>query len=196
MASGSGIGDEAAAGGGSVVVVTGAASALGRRVCALAAADPAVSRVVGLDRRSSTEVVEGVRLQQLELATADLKRAMEGADVLVHLAQGEGLEPEPASGRGVGDGRLAQLVLDAASAVGIEHVVLLSSATAYGAWANNPVPLTEEAPLRPNPGVRFASEKAELERVAADWRDDHPGATVAVLRPTVTAGDEGTGWLA
>jgi nucleoside-diphosphate-sugar epimerase len=86
-------------------------------------------------------------------------------------------------------------VLDAASAVGIEHVVLLSSATAYGAWANNPVPLTEDAPLRPNPGVRFAAEKAEVERVAAEWRDDHPGATVAVLRPTVTVGDEDTDWL-
>lgn len=196
MASGSDIGTEGAAGGGSVVVVTGAASALGRRVCALATADPGVSRVVGLDRRHAPDLVDGVALQQLDLTTADLKRALEGADVLVHLAQGEGLEPELTSGEGVGDGRLAQLVLDAASAVGIGHVVLLSSATAYGAWANNPVPLTEDAPLRPNPGVRFASEKAELERVAADWRDDHPGATVAVLRPTVTAGDEGTGWLA
>ena len=181
---------------GSVIVVTGAASPLGRRVCALAAADPGVDRVLGLDRREAADVADGVALQQVDLATADLKRAFEGADVLVHLAQGEGLEVEPGGGEGVGDGRLAALVLEAASAVGIQHVVLLSSATAYGAWANNPVPLTEDAPLRPNPGVRFALEKAELERVAAEWRDDHPGATVAVLRPTVTAGDGGTGWLA
>ena len=39
---------------------------------------------------------------------------------------------------------------------GCAHVVLLSTATAYGAWANNPVPLTEDAPLRPNPGVAMA----------------------------------------
>jgi nucleoside-diphosphate-sugar epimerase len=170
----------------SVIVVTGAAGPLGRRVCALAAADPGVARVVGIDRRAASDVAEGVVLQQLDVATADLKPALEGATVLVHLAQGED----------VGDGRLAAMVLEAASAVGIEHVVVLSSALAYGAWANNPVPLTEDAPLRPNPGVPFASEKAELERVAADWRDDHPGATVAVLRPTVTAGDDGTAWLA
>jgi nucleoside-diphosphate-sugar epimerase len=87
-------------------------------------------------------------------------------------------------------------VLDAASAVDARHVVLLSSAAAYGAWANNPVPLTEDAPLRPNPGVAFASEKAEVERAAADWREDHPGATVAVLRPTRTVAPEGNGWLA
>ena len=71
-----------------------------------------------------------------------------------------------------------------------EHVVLLSSATVYGAWANNPVPLTEDAPLRPNPGVPLASEKAELERSAAEWRDAHPSATVALLRPTVTVAAE------
>src|SRR5207302_10276973 len=93
-------------------------------------------------------------------------------------------------------GRLAQRVLEAASAVTARHLVLLSSAAVYGAWANNPVPLTEDAPLRPNPGVAFAAEKAELERAAADWRDDHPGATVAVLRPTLTVAPEGSGWLA
>jgi nucleoside-diphosphate-sugar epimerase len=96
----------------------------------------------------------------------------------------------------VGDGALARRVLDAASAVGAEHVVLLSSAIVYGAWANNPVPITEDAPLRPNPGVVAASEKAELERTAAEWRDAHPAATVTILRPTVTVSADGNGWLA
>ncbi len=40
----------------------------------------------------------------------------------------------------------AHRVLEAASAVGASHLVLRSSAAAYGAWANNPVPLTEERP--------------------------------------------------
>ena len=74
--------------------------------------------------------------------------------------------------------------------------MLLSSAVVYGAWANNPVPITEDAPLRPNPGVTVASEKAELERTAAEWRDAHPAATVALLRPTVTVSADGNGWLA
>jgi nucleoside-diphosphate-sugar epimerase len=86
--------------------------------------------------------------------------------------------------------------MDAASSVGAAHLVLLSSATVYGAWANNPLPLTEDAPLRPNPGVALASEKCDLERCAAEWRDDHPAATVAVLRPTVTVAAGDNGWLA
>lgn len=78
--------------------------------------------------------------------------------------------------------------LDAAAAEGVRHVVLVSSATVYGAWAHNPVPLTENAPLRPNPGFAFAVEKAEAERILAEWHDDHPGTATCVLRPATVVG--------
>lgn len=196
MASESGSGLSPSSAVGSTVVITGAAGPLGRRVCALAAADPAVDRVVAIDRRPLEGLAAEVETHQLDLADADLKPLFEGASVVVHLAQADQAESPSTTGATVGDGRLAQRVLEAASAVDARHLVLLSSAAAYGAWANNPVPLTEDAPLRPNPGVGFAAEKAELERAAADWRDDHPGATVAVLRPTLTVAPEGNGWLA
>lgn len=178
------------------VVVTGAASDLGQRVCSLAAADPQVTRVVAVDRRSLRRLPAGVERHQVDLATADLKGIFEGASVVVHLTQADGPgrgEDLPAA---TGEADLTRRVLDAASAVGARHVVLLSSATAYGAWANNPVPLTEDAPLRPNPGLAMASEKADAERACAEWRDAHPGATVAILRPTVTVAAGGNGWLA
>lgn len=177
--------------GAQVVVVTGAASLLGRRVCALAAADPAVSRVVAIDRRP-LPARPGTEDHQVDLAVDDLKPLFEGATTVVHLAQCTGPEPTAAAA----DGDLARRVLEAAGDVGVVHCVLLSSATAYGAWANNPVPLTEEAPLRPNPGVAVAAEKAEVERLAAEWRDAHPGATVTLLRPAVTVSPDGNGWLA
>jgi UDP-glucose 4-epimerase len=82
-------------------------------------------------------------------------------------------------------------VLAAVAAEGIGQVVHLSSATVYGAWADNKVPLTEDDRLRPNPGFSFAASKAESERVLADWADGHPGVRVAVLRPAVTVGADG-----
>ncbi len=177
------------------VVVTGAAGDLGQRVVALVLADPDVSRVIAIDRRSLRRLSAAVECHQVDLASADLKQLFEGAVAVVHLAQADGPSPVTAEGL-AGDGELAKRVLDAAAAVGADHAVLLSSAIAYGAWSNNPVPLTEDAPLRPNPSVRMASEKAEAERVAAEWRDDHPGSTVAILRPTVTVATSGNGWLA
>ena len=78
----------------------------------------------------------------------------------------------------------------------VQRVVLVSSATVYGAWADNPVPLTEDAPLRPNPGFAHAAEKAECERLVAEWVDSRPGASACVLRPTVVVGPEADGALA
>ncbi len=177
------------------VVVTGAASELGQRVCALAAEDPQVSHVIAIDRRSLKRLPTGIERHQVDLTTAELKPLFEGASTVVHLAQADG----PARGESIGvtgEGAMARRVLDAAASVGAQHVVLLSSATAYGAWANNPVPLTEDAPLRPNPGMAMASEKADAERASAEWRDEHPGTTVAILRPTVTVAPGANGWLA
>jgi nucleoside-diphosphate-sugar epimerase len=72
-----------------------------------------------------------------------------------------------------------------------QALVLVSSALVYGAWPDNPVPLAENAPLRPNPGFLPAVERAEAERLVADWSADHPDVPVAILRPAVMVG---AGW--
>src|SRR4030095_9086420 len=62
-------------------------------------------------------------------------------------------------------------------------------------WPDNPVPLTEDATLRPNPGFPFAAERAEIERLTAEWREAHPRATDPVLRPARAAGSDHRDWL-
>ncbi len=166
------------------VVLTGAGSALGRRVRARLDADAGVERVVEVD------LTDG-----LEQPVAELKAAMEGGEVLVHLGRTDGAELDGTGAGGV-DVEGTRHLFEAAGAVGVSHLVVLSSATVYGAWPNNPVPLTEEAPVRPNPGLAYATHKAEVERLALEWADAHPAASVAVLRPTVAVAEERTAWLA
>jgi nucleoside-diphosphate-sugar epimerase len=90
------------------------------------------------------------------------------------------------------DIRLARLESADDVESGARHVVYASSAMVYGAWPNNPVPLTEDAPMRPNPGFDFATAKAEGERTALEWRDATPDGRLAVLRPvTVLGGEDG-----
>jgi UDP-glucose 4-epimerase len=111
--------------------------------------------------------------------------------VLVHLASVVDPVPDEALMARVNiDG--TRRVLDAAAAVGIRKVVRVSSAAVYGAWPNNAVPLTEDAPLRPNPGFSPAVQAAEVERLLVEWRDDHPGVVVTTLRtaPVLGAGAE------
>lgn len=77
-----------------------------------------------------------------------------------------------------------------------EHLVVVSSAMVYGAWENNPVPLTEEAVLRPDTEFRYATQLAAVEQMADDWRRAAPGRTVTVLRPVVPMAANGTSGLA
>lgn len=196
MGSGSDREPSASAAPGQAVVVTGAASELGRLVCELAAADPAVARVVALDRRALRGLPPEVEGHRVDVASDDLKELFEGAAAVVHLAQPDGPRRGSDLSASTGDAAMARHVLEAAGSAGVPHVVLLSSALVYGAWPNNPVPLTEDAPLRPNPGVVMADEKAELERAAQEWKADHPGSTATLLRPSITVSAAGNPWLA
>jgi nucleoside-diphosphate-sugar epimerase len=148
-------------------VLIGASDALGVRVKALLAALPG---------RGSLVVVDDVTG-----AGPDLKARLDGAEELVLLS---------------GSLEVTRAALDAAGSVGVARVVVLSSATVYGAWDTNPIPLTEDATLRPNPDLDFAVRGAERERLVAEWRAEHPSSTVAVLRPATPVAEGVTGWLA
>lgn len=175
------------------VVVTGAASSIGRKVRALLAVRDDVSSVVGIDLLSMSG--HGVEAHRLDLVTADLTDAFAGADAVIHLASAFGPRLTGPEIDDAVDVTMVRRVLEAADKAGLTSVVLRSSATVYGPWPNNPVPLTEEAPLRPHPDLAFAVQMGEIERLAADWAAEHPGTTVTRLRPATVVGGEGN-WLA
>ena len=111
------------------------------------------------------------------------------AEVVVHLAWAQ-TSPRQPDGANVEDTR--RLL---AAAERTQRIVFVSSATVYGAWPDNAMPLTEEAPLRPNPGFADAVQRAEAERLIDDWRTEHPGASSVVLRPVPMLGPGVDGWL-
>ena len=172
------------------VAVTGAAGFVGSRlVPALTAAG--VPRIVGLDVREPSRSGPGVEHHLVDVAGRDVEAFLRGVDTVVHLAA----VVDPI----VDDTLMARVniegtrrVLAAASAVGVSKVVRVSSASVYGAWPGNPVPLTEDAALRPSPGFGPAIHAAEVERLLQEWGQDHPGTTVTVLRaaPVLGAGAE------
>jgi UDP-glucose 4-epimerase len=177
------------------VAITGASGALGRRIVSRLA-DSASWSVVAIDRSPFPTGVAKPRhftAHRVDLSSAPLDRLTAGADVIVHLATGGAGTGESVSN----DLRLLDRTLDAAGSNGIEHVVLLSSATTYGAWANNPVPLTETAPLRPNPDFVYAQQKVAAEQVATEWRASSDSRRLAILRSATTLGHpEARAWLA
>jgi nucleoside-diphosphate-sugar epimerase len=170
-----------------IVVLTGPEGPLGTRVGDRLAHDPAVDAVVRLGSED---------LEEAHRDPAVLKARMEGASTLVHLGRSDAVAETDGTGNAGVDIVGTRALLDAAGSVGVRNVVVLSSATVYGAWPNNPVPLTEDAPLRPHPALAYATHKAEVERLTAEWRDQHPDVAVAVLRPAIAVGEDTTDWLA
>jgi UDP-glucose 4-epimerase len=81
-----------------------------------------------------------------------------------------------------------QNVLDAASRAGIKQILVASSTTAYGAWPDNPVPLTEEDPVRGMPNYEYARDKTEIDRMCQLWAATHPDAVMTIVRPTIVFG--------
>ncbi|MEE2768902.1 MAG: NAD-dependent epimerase/dehydratase family protein [Actinomycetota bacterium] len=171
------------------VVVTGSSGAVGRRACARLAEEG--YEVLGLDRRSSI-APSGVEVRTVDLAVTDLRAALAGADTVIHLAAGVRANRSDPGGEALA---LAERLLVAAGHAGVRHLIVRSSATVYGAWPDNPVPLTEDAPVRPCPDFPFAVHRAKLEDLARDWADLHPSRLTTFLRPVVTVAEEHTGGL-
>ena len=177
------------------MLVTGGAGSLGRRVVSALAASASTTEVVSLDLADFDGQVPGVRSAAADLATADLAPLLEGVDAVVHLAFAKAESDEDEPGTAEANVRGASRLFEAAGAAGVGHAVILSSATVYGAWPANPIPLTEEAPVRPNPGSGYAVTRAEVERLAGEWVAAHEDASLAVLRPAPTLGDDYESWL-
>jgi UDP-glucose 4-epimerase len=173
----------------SILAVTGVSGFLGQRLLRRLNADPSVGRIVGLDVRDPARRTSKLEHHRVDIAGHDLKPLLEQVETLVHLAAV--VDP-------IVDDRLmarvnvegTRRVLEAAADVGVRKVVRVSTAAAYGAWPTNPLPITEDRPLRPNPGFGPALQAAETERLLRVWHEDHPGVVVTTLRaaPMLGAG--------
>lgn len=175
---------------GKTVVITGISGHFGRALWPLLAADPDIERVVGLDCEPPGYDTSGGKL---EFHRCDVRgeptwaSRLEGADALVHLAF---LLMRLPSHRDVDAVNVAgtRAVCEAAVRQGVRKLIIASSVVAYGIHPDNPVPLTEEAPLRPNPGLYYGRAKAANEQFLDGLQRQHPGLVITRLRPCTVVG--------
>ena len=185
---------------GTRVLLTGAAGPLGRRQLSLLSRDENVTEVIAVDaadlapaRSAWNGAVPTLRTVRGRLASLDLIEVTAGVDQVIHLASGTGDELDGTGVSGVDVPGTRALL----AALGpTRSMVVLSSATVYGAWPQNPVPLTERAAVRPNLGLEFAKQKAEVERLALHWAATAASEpALALLRPTLTLSAESLDWM-
>lgn len=170
---------------GPVVAVTGAARGIGELLVQRLVASDAVKKVIAIDTIRGDAPHATWRL--VDVRDPVLADRLGGVDVVVHLATEIGVDVETAERHAV-NVRGTATVLTAAAAAGVKHVVLVTSAMVYGAQADNPVPLPEDAELRAAPDSELLGDLLEMERLAAQAPRTHPGLKVTVVRPATLVG--------
>lgn len=167
------------------VAISGASGFVGRHLLTELETRDDIARIVGIDLREPARRSPRLDFHRLDIASGELKPVLDDVDVIVHLAAiADPIPDETFMERVNVEG--TRRVLEAASTA--RKVIRVSPTTTYGAWANNPVPLTEDAPIRPNPGFTPATHAAEVERILHDWGDEHPATSVAVFRAAPIVG--------
>lgn len=83
-----------------------------------------------------------------------------------------------------------QNVLDACIAGGVRRLVVTSSGAAYGYYPDNPVPLTEDCPVRGNAEFAYAHHKRLVEEMLEQARATHPALEQVVLRVGTVLGPQ------
>lgn len=116
---------------------------------------------------------------------ADVARAVGDCDAVVYFGLEAPCGADAATRAGaspVGPDAVDAIATTLATRTSPTRLVVVSSSQVYGAWANNPVPITEAAPLRPNEDAPDIARLAEIERRL----DADPG--VVVLRAATVLG--------
>ena len=174
------------------VAVTGPTGEIGLPLLAELEGDAAVGAVRGMARRPfdpATEGWEKVAYRRGDiLDRGSLAELFAGADVAVHLAFaifGSREETRRVNLEG------SRNVFEAAIAAGVKRLVYASSVAAYGFYADNPQPLTEEVPARGSESFYYSAQKAELE-ATLDGLLAGSGVDAYVFRPCIVAGPQAT----
>jgi len=175
-----------------VVLVTGVSRYLGSRLAARLAADPAISRVIGVDT-----VVPGRDLGRLlgrtEFVRADIRnpliaKVITSADVdtVVHVNI-------TATPRGAG-GRTSmkemnvigtmQLLAACQKSASVRRLVVKSTTAVYGSSPRDPALFTEEMEPKALPPSGYAKDAAEVEGYVRGFGRRRPDVTLTVLRFT------------
>jgi len=171
----------------SVVAVTGIAGYLAQRLLSSLEADDQIQRIIGIDRVAPPLGSPKLEYHEMDIREARLPKVIADADAVVHLAFQTDTLRDIKEMRAINVDGTAN-VLAAAAAVGARSVVVLSSALVYGAHTDNPVPLTEDAPLRANEDFAPAVHKLLCERLVELYRSEHPDMAVCVFRAATVFG--------
>jgi UDP-glucose 4-epimerase len=171
-------------------VITGGSGYIGTRLVDLLSRREDTERIVICDvapPRGYKPKTEYERLDVRDRAAVRSLLERSKADVLVHLAFILNPSHDEQFMYEV-DVNGTQNALEAAADAGTGQVLVTTSVAAYGAFPDNPVPLTEDDPVRGVASFSYARDKTESDRLCQLWAKTHPERVMTIVRPSIVFG--------
>src|ERR687895_590038 len=171
-------------------LITGGAGYIGSRLVDLLSRREDTEKIVICDLAPPAAYRPKTQFERVDVRHRDAVRAVlerSRADALIHLA----FILNPAHDEHFMydvDVNGTHNVLEAAAAAGTQQVLVTSSASAYGAFPNNPEPLTEDDPVRGVPTYSYTRDKTEADRLCQLWAYKHPDRVMTIVRPCIVLG--------
>jgi UDP-glucose 4-epimerase len=171
---------------GRVVLVTGVSRDLGRRFARTIAGDPAVRRVIGVDVIPPRGDLGNVSFIRADIRNPVIAKiiAKEDVDTVVHMSVIA--TPSGAGGRTtmkelnvIGT---MQLLAACQKAPSLQHLVVKSTTTVYGASSRDPAMFTENMSAKALPKSGYSKDATEVEGYVRGFARRRPDVRVTMLR--------------
>ncbi len=169
-----------------VIAVTGAAGHIGRRLLLELEENGGQRGVVALDTQPLAFPLHNVSAYRRDVTQPiDDILVARRVTTVVHLAFDARRGRTQIEAAAITKSNLAALksVLDSCGRSGVRQFIFLSSHTAFGSHADNPVPLPDDAPLRASPDVPYGYDKRLSEEMVRIFAAQHQDIATTILRP-------------
>jgi UDP-glucose 4-epimerase len=176
---------------GNIVAITGASGYVGSKLLERLEQDPTVRKLVAFDVNPLPLPVHNITVYRKNVSEPiDDELNDQRATTLVHLAFNARHGANRREISDIHDENLDTLRSVMASCVTarITHLIYISSHTVYGAHSDNPVPIPDDAPMRPSPDFPYAYDKHQCELALEEFARAQTDVKVTVLRSCIVLG--------
>ena len=175
---------------GRVVLVTGVATDLGRRLARRLTAHPEVDRVIGVDVRPPRGDAGDVHFVRADIRNPVIGKviAREQVDTVVHMSVVASHSAGRSSMKELNVIGTMQLLAACQQSATVQHLVVKSSSTVYGATARDPAIFSEDLEPRRTARAGYAKDVAEVESYVRGFARRRPDVTVTTLRAANSIG--------
>ncbi|MHA1803041.1 MAG: NAD-dependent epimerase/dehydratase family protein [Promethearchaeota archaeon] len=172
------------------VAITGCSGFLAYTLLPLLEKDEEIDSIIGVDIIEPKQVLSKLKFIKRDVRDPQLREDFKGSDALFHLAF---IVSPLKSIKEMYSINIegSKNVFDCAVSAGVKQIIHASSVAAYGAFPDNPVPITEEHPIRLMKKPFYYHEtKYLVEKYLDELEQAHPDLIIVRMRPHIFLGPQ------